>query len=598
MVYISQMDMRNDSMFKINAFRGLNSIDTATALDDNESPDMRNMFLDERKCLRKRYGYERMFPTALGTGKINGIFQYQQLNNPNPFFIMAYGTKLYTVNTTVKTLAPTQIYDGLADTQVTFFQMNNKCYIMDGTHYLVYDGTTVSPVIPYIPTIMMSTNPATSVGEPFEDVNFLTKYFKQSFSGDNTTKIYQLALTGLDAALPTITIDNVATTAFTYNAALGQVTFTNAPTKGTNNVVIQASKTGIDNPSIIMGCRFAMAFGGTNDSRIFVSGNPLYPNFMYRSGLYDPTYFEENGFYRVGTPDDPITGFARQYSYLIVFKQQSIYNVEYDISDSTGVATFPIKMINDSVGCYAKNSIQIIDNAPVFMDRNGVYSLNQTNLKDERNVEILSTRIENLLLFEKNLQNAVAIDYDQKYYLAVNGLIFVFDYRQSEWFVFDDFPVDCFLEFNRNLYFGYQGMIYRYMDDGSNPSPYNDDGRPIAAYWRSKIMSFGSDEELKFVKKVFYSIMPSTDTSAQLWYTTNKKNRKFFKESTYKTVGYNTWNYTTFTYGSVNFPQESSNKVKQKKIIYFQIELRNEKLNEGLNILSVGIQYIYQRYIK
>lgn len=599
MAYISPSASSKPPLYKIDKFRGLNTMDADTTLDYNESPEMLNMFLDEKNSLKKRYGYESVLTTALGTGKVNGLFRYNILGSPTPQFLMAYGTKLYklTPNPLAK-VTPTEIYTGLANAPVSFFTMNNKVYIVDAVNYFVYDGTTVTPVTAYTPTVMISTDPITGVGTQYEDFNMLSKYFKQTFSGDNTTKIYPLILKGLDATLPTVLVNGVSTTAFTFDATNGIVTFTNAPSKGTNNVEITASKTGIDTPNIIRNCRYAKTFGGDGDSRVFMSGNPNYPNFMYRSGLFDPTYFPTNGYYQIGTPDDAITGFARQYSYLIVFKQRSIWNVEYHLDDTTGLATFPIKQINDQVGCIAPLSIQIIDNAPVFLAETGVYTLNQTNLKDERNVAVVSTRIENRLLFEQNLENAVAIDYDQKYYLTINGFAYVYDYRQEEWYLYDNFPIDQFLEYGNNLYFGFKGQVYRYKDNQTEPKPYNDDGVAISAYWKSKVISFESDEQLKFIKKIYYSLMPSTSTSCELWYTTNKKNRRFFKEVRFATFGYNTWNYSTFTYGSVLFPQEAVNKVKIKKIIYFQMELRNDNLDETLEVLSIGIDFLYQRYVK
>ena len=48
------------------------------------------------------------------------------------------------------------------------------------------------------------------------------------------------------------------------------------------------------------------------------------------------------------------------------------------------------------------------------------------------------------------------------------------------------------------------------------------------------------------------------------------------------------------TYGANLFPQEVPNKVKAKKIVYFQMELRNEALDESLGILSTGLKYRYQ----
>jgi hypothetical protein len=600
MVNLPNMPIDDPPLLKINQFRGLNASVTPSQLDYNESPDMVNMFLDERGALRKRYGYERVFPVPIsGSPRINGMFVYVHMDQTSEAIFSA-GTNLYRLN--AKGTTPTVIYSGLANAPTNFFTMNGLCYILDSANYLVYNGTTVSPVVPYVPTIMISTTPV-GVGTPNEDFNLLGSGFRQTFSGDNNALIYQLALTNLDATAPIVIVNGVTKTLgtdYSINYVTGQVTFvTNQkPSTGTNNVDITAYKTFANYPNRIKNCTMAVSFGGTNDTRVFLSGNINYPHQVWRSGLYQPNYFPENGFYQIGTQDSSVTGFAKQYSTLVVFKDKSIFCVKYEIDPVTGDATFPIMPINDQTGAFAMRSIAVVQNEPTFLDRSGVYSLNQTYVRDERNVKNVSNKIENRLLFEQNLQNAVCVDYDNKYYCALNGDVYVWDYIIDEWYVYTNILVDSFLEYKGSLYFGSNGLIYRIKDSLQDALPYNDDGNPITCYWRSKIISFNSDEELKLVRKIFYSIMPSTDTSCELWYTTNKKNRRFYSKSIFKSFGYSTWNYATFSYGAVLFPQETVAKIKAKKIIYIQIELRNDQLNETLHVLSVGLQYLTQRYVK
>lgn len=600
MVNIPPLPIDNPPLFKIFQFRGLNASVTATQLEYNESPDMVNMFLDDRGALRKRYGYERVFPTPLNGGaRVNGMFVYVKADQSKEG-IFACGTQLFRLN--AKGTQPTVIYTGLANAPTNFFMMNGKLYILDSNNYLVYDGTTVSAVVPYAPTIMISTSPA-GVGTPNEDYNLLGSAFIQTFNGDNNSTIYQLALTNLDATPPIVVVNGVTktiTTDYTVDYVNGRITFVTGskPSSGTNNVSITAYKTFSTYPSRIKNCNLAETFGGTNDTRVFLSGNINYPNQVWRSGLYKPDYFPENGFYQIGTQDSAVTGFAKQYSSLVVLKERTIFCVKYEIDPTTGDATFPVMPINDQIGALSPRSIAVVKNEPTFLDRQGVFSLNQSYVRDERNVSKRSDRIDNRLLFEYNLANAVAIDYDSKYYLALNGDVYVWDYTIDEWFVYNNILVDSFLEFNQSLYFGSNGLVYRFKDNLSDPLPYNDDGNPIICYWRSKILSFNSDEEIKLVRKIFYSLMPSTDTSCELWYTTNKKNRRFYSKSIFKSFGYSTWDYSSFTYGAVLFPQETVAKIKAKKIVYIQIELRNDTLNESLHVLSIALEYLTQRYIK
>ena len=165
--------------------------------------------------------------------------------------------------------------------------MNDKCYILDGEHYLVFNGTTVSQITPYIPTLSISKEPAGG-GEPYEDFNLLGTGFKDSFSTLGTDTVFQLSLTNLDSTLVKAVVNGVEMNegaGFTVARTTGKITFTTAPAKGTNNVIITAHKAQTGFPDRIKKCRFHVLFGGSNDTRVFVSGNKDMPDYVWASDL-------------------------------------------------------------------------------------------------------------------------------------------------------------------------------------------------------------------------------------------------------------------------------------------------------------------------
>ncbi|MDP4147436.1 MAG: hypothetical protein Q8936_23710, partial [Bacillota bacterium] len=304
---------QNPPLVRLEPFRGMNVSGSPTEISQNQSPDMLNMTLDLNGALNKRTGYSRVYTTSLGTGKINGLFEYKKSDGTSVFLI-AWGTQLYTQSGNDQ---PVSIYSGLANQKVNFFVNNGKCYIMDGTNYLVYDGTTVSQITPYVPTIQMS-KPPKGGGTAYEDFNLLGNKFKDSFSGTGTDTVFQLSLTGLDSTTVTA---QVGTSTITEGSGLsvdrlnGTVSFTTAPASGTNNVIITAGKTVSGYAERIKNCTFSIGFGGSNDTRIFIAGNANMPEYVFRSGLLDPTYWPENGYYKFV---DKVMGFSKQYDYLVV----------------------------------------------------------------------------------------------------------------------------------------------------------------------------------------------------------------------------------------------------------------------------------------
>jgi hypothetical protein len=509
-------------------------------------------------------------------------------NSPDGVFALYGDSVTGSAETSAKSLKA--IWSSLQDTPMDSFVLGGKMYFLNGGDYFCYDGVNCSQVTPYIPTLTISNNP-TGGGTLLEDFNLLGAGFKETYSGDATATVYQLSLKGLDATPVTAKVDNVDKvegTHFTVDRVYGKVTFTTAPSTGTNNVEIIAYKTQVGFPERIKKCTFHVLFGGTNDTRVFVAGNPDLPNHMWRSGLYDPTYFPENGFYKVGSDREKITGFSKQYDFLVIEKESSKGNMQYQLDN--GEPSFPIKPLNDHVGTIAPKSIQLIENNPISLGKNGVHILTQSNVRDERNIVHVSANVDPKLLKETDLDKAISVDFKRRYWLAVNNKVYVYDYAINEWYVYDNIPASCFLEVDGQLYFGGEGRLYRFKEE-KELNPYTDDGSPINAYWHSKYFTFEADHMRKVVDRVFFSMKPYTKTSADVYYTTDKKVSNLVKTKRMDMMDFTLFSFPFFSFVRSTFPQEVMVKIKAKKITHFQIKIVNNKPDESLGLLSLGIKF-------
>jgi hypothetical protein len=596
-------------IISIKNFRGVNLNGTPTQIDNSESPDMLNVTLDQFGQIDKRYGYTKVFSPTLGPGKVNGLYLFRKKDG-TVIRLLAHGTSLYTWDTSGAD--PVSIYSSKADATTRFFTFGNYCYIMDGTNYLRYDGTTVTTVesAAYVPTLTIGRAPAGG-GTPYENWNLIGTGFKDSFSGDGTTKTYQLSLTNLDATAVTATVGGVAkveTTDFTVNRTTGVVTFTVAPATGVaNNVVITAYKTQAGYADRVKKCTGFEIYGGTNDTRVFLFGNPAYPNVLRRCGLQDPTYWPELAFANVGSDAGKITRLVKQFSRCNIIKEPTpndttIFSMSFE-QDQNGAATFPIIPLNSSVGCTAPDSLQLIENAPTFLSPAGVYEIVGTNVSDERNVSRISDNVQSKLLAETGLDNAVSVDFDKKYIICVNGNCYVYDYRQQVWYLWDNIPASCFLEIDGTLFFGSDGdgTIYRVFK-GTDAYPYADDGEAIRAFWKSKVFSFEDDEHTKLVEKVFFSLKPSAKASADLFYATDRTESgdaiAIPLLARVDLIDFTAMDFNNFSFMTSSLPQEVAAKIKAKKIVYFQVIIQNDRLDESMGILSVGIKVRTQREVK
>ncbi|MEH7251892.1 hypothetical protein V7111_07180 [Neobacillus niacini] len=602
MVQMPSNPSRPQPLLRLEPFAGMDVNQSETQIDNHHSPDMLNM-INENGELTKRTGYTRVFPTSLGAGKINAMYLYTKQDGTQ-IYILAHGTKLYTQSGDAQ---PTELYSGITNGSINLFTTEGKCYIMDGVKYLVYDGATIKDVEPYIPVLQISKNPSGG-GSANEDYNLIGNKWKDSFSGDGTSTVYQMSLTGLDetavsAVVGTTTINEGS--GLTVDRVNGKITFTTAPASGTNNVIITAGKTVSGYADRIKKCTMAIGFGGANDTRTFIAGNPDLPNHMWRLGLFDPTYAPENGYYRMS---EKVMGFSKQYDYLIVERPNGKHMVSFNITNE-GVISFPSKPINNQVGTIASDSIQIIENNPVSLSKDGVYMLVASNVKDERNVVHISSNIDRKLLLESALNNAVSIDFDKKYWLAVNGNVYVLDYTQKsqqnpygEWYVYNNISASCFLVKDGFLYFGSStdGLVYRFKKEYDSQA-YNDDGVAINAYWKSKQLTFDAEEMRKYIDSLYFSMKPATKTSVDLYYSSDKKEEVLINAN--QNIQFNLFDFANLDFGNFtfffsNFPKTTKVKVKAKQVTHFQLMVQNNKLDESLSILSLAIEYRMQNKIK
>lgn len=580
-------------------------------LNDNQSPYMVNMNADDRGTLTKRNGQEYVYATSLGVGGVNGAFKRLYKNQR----VFAWGTSIYTQSGNA---APVQIMTGLANAKGTFFQFNSILYYLNGVNYVQWDGTTAQHVAGYIPTLTISRPPAGG-GTSFENLNLLSAGFKDSFSGDGTSTAYQLSQTGIDSTTVTATVNGVAKTEgtdFTVDRTTGIVTFTSAPGGGTpNNVIITAYKSNSDNVSMVKGCTIIETYGGENDTRVFFTGNPNYPNRLFRSGLNDPTYAPALAFQNVGTDMEAVTGLSKHFDRLIILKERSLF---YSVYDSTGgTVSFPTAPLNSAVGCDMPGTIQIIDNNIVFGNtEKGLYILVSTAVKDERIVRPISGNINGtfsrpglLSMAKADLQAASSLDDGGKYWLCIGNIAYVWDYRLApflnsgnitvdderiSWFYYTNINANCWMNYDQEIFYGDRdnGLLVTFHE------LYHDFGNAIEGVWRSKLFNFNLPDYLKTINEVWFTTRAGSLSQINIKFIND--NGETIGTSSVETSSFSwaRFAWDTFSFAVSKFAPTIRMRPKVKKVVYFQVEFSNSVLNQNLSILSLIIRYLVLRKVK
>lgn len=360
-------------------------------------------------------------------------------------------------------------FPGMNECASTSFIFNNRLYILDGRSYLVYDGETLENVSnnAYIPTAYINAVPGgenADAGTEYEQRNLMQPLFKQTFVGDGATTVFSLNYKLLDA-ITEVKKDGVVTTA-TTDPVGGTVIFITAPGAGAL-VEVTMRKTidtvsGItgksvvsDAATIIAGCTIASVF----DNRIFLSGNPKYPNHVFWSGINktgysDPTYFGELNYVQDGVGMSPITGMIPLADTLMVLKNdtQQDGSVYYHTPTKTGEDLIPkiypsVKGLNGT-GCLGA-CMNFLDD-PVFVSRMGLEAIGQLSVRYERAMEHRSSLIDAKLM-NIDLSHAVLEVWNGYLCLLCDGKIFMADSKQRyahetgvmqyEWFYLEDIAI-------------------------------------------------------------------------------------------------------------------------------------------------------------
>jgi len=353
----------------------------------------------------------------------------------------------------------------------------------------------------YIPTVLVNATPAASIavrkqtGVWFEGYNLLSSEFFCKFTTDGEGVVYTLPEAVIGSVNFELTMSNGQKKTFSmsgaivnpvtgeekYEAQLLQVFlnrdkayFTVRRLEGDvyvplddsgnrNNLVVKAIlKRWTQAPPLdaIFEMTINTWFGddrsGYNSgTRLFVSGNPDYPNLVRWSEVNNPLYFPENNYAYIGSAASPVTAFAKQGDKLIIFKRDEMYYATHvagrmfsaeDVLEGrvTDVAaastTFPITPIHSSIGCDLPRSIRVCANRLVWAasDRR-VYLLLGANQYGESDVRIISEGIEPKLLeiSDADIVDTYACEYDDRYVLFAGEKAFLFDERDYRFINYD-----------------------------------------------------------------------------------------------------------------------------------------------------------------
>ena len=569
----------------VERFAGVDFASHPTKVDWARSPDACNMIANDTYFPVKRTGYKRK-------AKFDGeVFGLHRLGND---ILCHAGQNLWKLSQDDNHAL---LYTDMNTDKSTSFLMNGKLWLLDGKTYLVYDGKKVQPVrdIAYVPTTTIGCAPSGG-GTSLEAVNLLTPKRINTFVGDGKSKIFKLDSTFIDSEqvyCKDFEIEMV-------NGITGEVYFKLPPPDagGIANVIITfATQTKYHT---IDKCMICGMYGGKNDTRVFVAGNPEQPNCDWQSGLYDPTYFPDTGYTRIGSDASAIMGYTRQYDAQIVLKsdgQDAKQYVRTFVLDEKDHPSYPLRQGAEAAGAMSKYAIDVLDGIPYYLSAQGVMGIYGTNVNEQRIISGVSQRIDPKLCRE-DLAHAVGCVWEGKYYLAIGGHCYVADGRQMEnnipeWYYWDNIPAVCFLsdsDHGGDLWFGTADGRVCVFCRGTDIHAYYDDGVPICARWSTPFSPFGEWNRTKTILSCCPMLMPYGYSGAHVWYRTEKL-FACVHETEFSQFSFAQIDFSRFSFRSALIAVPASVQRRVRRAYLFQTVVRNDAEGEPFGLLGMTIRY-------
>lgn len=187
--------------------------------------------------------------------------------------------------------------------------------------------------------------------------------------------------------------------------------------------------------SAVCGCRAACEF----DGRVFLTGNPAYPNTVFYSapddtGYNNPLYFGNLNYFNDGLSTLPNKALLSTGDMLMVIKGDTAGegSVYYHTAQSTEYAYIPRVYPAESgvAGIGAAGCAVNFRDDPVFLTRGGLMAVGKEPLNRERTLVMRSSNV-NLALCRENLSEATAAVFEGYLFLLTDGRVYLADSRET-----------------------------------------------------------------------------------------------------------------------------------------------------------------------
>ena len=597
-------------IYSIKNFKGVDYAHAQANVSLQRSTDCLNMVRSEVGKVRKRTGYA--LDQAAYEGRINGV---HFLKTDLGITCLIHAKTSFYVNGTA-------IYSTAKDDFSHSVQMGEKLYILDGEHYLVFDGLAISNVKEnaFQPTTYINRSPSGG-GKRVQQANLLNPKRTEAFISDGASRDYYLSQRQLDSTWVEAVVYNHndgSRAVYSHghgcnvNTTYGFVTFDSPPPKslisGVDNVYISYAKAVANG---IEGCNVMKVFGkGGRQDTLFLSGNGKFSGKDWFSMPSQPNYFGEDNVGVLGLDRGEIMGYSVKDDILFTHKRNGEGGVNIfarqGYGDDENFFSYPIKGTVQGPGTLAKNSFATLLNEPLFLTQGGIYGLSAKEASQEQYTQMRSLFINPSLLKNDNLDQCYCCVYNDFYILATGENLYLLDGLQKSAqkdVDYSEYQYECyhwkiqgirllFVENNRLCFGTNNGQIGRFYTDEKDVSSYNDNGQAITALWQTPDFTADLPSKVKNLYRLWLVCAADVHTSARVKIRQEGVFKQlFFDELTCRFFKWSEINWAKFTWSNDTTPKLISRDIRIKNVDKMALKIENSENNEPFGLYEIGFEY-------
>lgn len=484
---------------------------------------------------------------------------------------------------------------GAMDTSedVCMFGFDEKLYMLNGSEYKVWDGTSLQDVGGYVPMIVVEADPNTGAGTTLEPINKLTAKRRVKYAVfDNNMSTIHLPETNI-VSIDSVTDYEGDDTHFTVSDIdLSSGTFKLSTMFKTVQLMVEYTAS-TNYATEVTSMRYAELYNGAQDTRVFIYGdgsNKAIYSDIDTNGEPRADYFPDLNVVHVGDANTPITAMIRHYNRLLAFKLDSTWSIYYGaitLADGILTAGFYVSPVNRSIGNCAPGQAVLVENRPRTLDGRSVMEWKPTSSSgningDERNAQRVSEKVDSTIrTFDLETAKTFYDKYNHEYYvIGDNGNALVQNTTADAWYTYTNFAACCLINYKDELYFGTRDGELRHFSD----TYFADNGEAIDAYWESGAMDFTEDFRRKYSAMLWVGIKP--EDNGYLSVSAETDHKTDFAEYDFDSVA------------SGEVPEMTRLKLKAKKFTYYKLILSNNTADKTATVVSVDIRVRGTGYVR